>query len=165
MNAYETPLFEISVPLRKFLTFTTCPVRWKHFDLYLFSDEQTTFYVGQSYCAFDRVWEHLNGGPKARSVVGRFVVNNWPKSGDFAISLLFSQSPRFAPVQNNLDAAERLLIEALTPCFNVTLNRQPAALPTGYLSPYASVKGLKSYKRMMREIGYARKDPSDIEWD
>lgn len=153
----EVPLFEVAVPLRKLLTITECPPRWKHFDLYLFSDRQIAFYVGQSYCAFERVWEHIYGGPKGHSTIGRFLINNWPRSGGFTIGLLFSQSPRFAGVQHQLDAAERQLIEELAPCFNVSLNRSPAPLPPEYLPPNAPVKGIKSLKRMIREAGYAAK--------
>ncbi len=148
----------ITVSLRQFLALTICPPRWKAYNLYLFRDDQVTFYVGQSYCAFDRVWEHLKGGPKGHSTVGRFILVNWPRSGDFTIELMRSPSER-------LDDAEQALIEELHPCFNVALNGQPTVLPAGYLPMNAPIKYLKNLRRMMREAGYRpRPDPNDMEW-
>ncbi len=165
MTPGDELLWEVAVPLKKFLTITECPPRWKAFNLYLFRDSQVAFYVGQSYCAFERVWEHVRGGPKGHSIMGRFILANWPASGRFTIGLLHSGAPRFAAVGNSLDAAERALIEQFSPCFNVALNDQPVAVPGGYLPPNAPIKYLKSYKRMLREAGYAaRPDKSDMEW-
>jgi hypothetical protein len=109
-------------------------------DLYLFRDEAVVFYVGQSHCAFERVWEHLLGGFKGHSIVGRFVWSNWPVSMKFSIELLSSQSEQFADLANNLDSAERALIEQYAPCFNVSLNRQPTALPSAYRPPNARLR-------------------------
>ena len=160
----ESP-WQISVLLRQFLTFPVCPPRWKAYDLYLIRDETVAFYVGQSYCAFDRVWEHLRGGPHGHSIVGRFLLCNWPISGRFTVELHSSRAPRFEEVGCRLDEAERLLIEMHAPCFNVMLNGQPAPLPASYLPPNAPIKYLKNFRRMLREAGYAsRKDPGDMEW-
>ncbi len=165
MNETTNPPWEICVPLKKFLTITECPPRWKDYNLYIFRDESTAFYVGQSYCAFERVWEHIRGGPHGHSIMGRFVLANWPRSGRFTIELLNAQGPRFAPANHNLDASERQLIEQFTPCFNVSLNAQPLPIPPGYLPPNAPIKYLKNYKRMLREAGYAaRRDLTDLEW-
>lgn len=162
----EPILTELRMPLKTFLTFPTCPPRWKGYDLYIVQDAQVAFYVGQSYCAFDRVWEHIHGGPHGHSLLGRFVLANWPRSGSFTVTLLDSRSERFAPLLNNRDAAERTLIETMTPCFNTALNGTPAPLPMEYLPPNAPIKFLKSYKRMIREAGYAsRKNPADTEWE
>ena len=166
-------LWEISVPLKKFLTFTNCPERWRPFNLYLVRDEQVVFYVGQSYCAFARVWEHIQGGPRGHSTLGRFILLNWPQSGGFHVELLRSAAPRFAPTGHDRDAAERLLIERCAPCFNVSLNREPTALPAGYLPPSTPFKQLRSYKRllhrMLRQAGYAEqlafRDSRDTEWE
>ncbi len=148
----------IAISLKQFLTFTICPPGWKANNLYLFRDDQVTFYVGQSYCAFDRVWEHLKGGPKAHSIVGRFILVNWPRSAGFTIELMGSPSER-------LDAAEQALIEELRPCFNVALNGQPSPVPAGYLPANAPIKYLKNFRRMMREAGYrTSSDPGDLEW-
>jgi len=166
MTEHIDPPCEICVSLRKFLTFPNCPPRWKAYNLYLFRDEEIVFYVGQSYCAFERVWEHIKGGPHGHAIVGRFVLANWPRSGRFTIELLNVLGPRFDTVAHNLDAAERLLIEQFTPCFNVSLNAQPAPVPNGYLPPNANIKYLKNYRRMIREAGYAaRQDSNEIEWN
>lgn len=160
----DTP-WEVALPLKEFLTITNCPERWKPLDLYLVRDDMVVFYVGQSQCAFGRVWEHLRGGPHGHSILGRFVLCNWPKSGRFTVEMLSSQSPRFQPVRHQLDAAERSLIEAFTPCFNVSLNHQPAPLPECYLPPNAPIKHLKNLRRMIREASYAsRANSSDTEW-
>ena len=68
----------IAIPLKRFLLIEQCPADWKGLDLYLFRDETTAFYAGQSQLAFARVWEHLLGGFKGHSIVGRFVWANWP---------------------------------------------------------------------------------------
>jgi hypothetical protein len=156
----------VSLPLRRFLTLTACPQEWKSFDLYVFQDERQAFYVGQSYCAYERVWEHLKGGPHGHSIVGRFLLANWPRSGRFTVMLLSSLSPQFAAVGNNLDAAERQLIEELTPCYNVALNQQPAVLPDGYLPPNTPLRGWKNFRRMLREAEIAEKAAKrdQIEW-
>jgi hypothetical protein len=156
----------ISIPLRRFLILTACPEAWRALDLYIFRDERQAFYVGQSYCAYERVWEHLKGGPHGHSIVGRFVLANWPRSGRFTITLLSSRSEQFAVVANNLDASERRLIEELTPCFNIALNQQPAALPEGYLPPNTPLRGWKNFRRMLREAEVAEKaaERSQIEW-
>jgi hypothetical protein len=157
---------EISLSLKQFLTISDCPARWKHYDLYIIRAEQVVFYVGQSYCAFERVWEHIRGGPKGHSIVGRFVLANWPRSGSFVIDLLSAQSLRFTQCNHSLDAAERCLIEQFTPCFNSALNTQPAPLPAGFLPPNTPIKHLRSYKRMLREAVYAvRSTDADTQWE
>jgi hypothetical protein len=157
---------EVHIPLKRYLAFTDfCPPRWKHYDLYLFCDDQVVFYVGQSYCAFERVWDHIRGGPKGHSMMGRFILCNWPQSARWTVVLLSSGSPRFSPVDHDLDTAERMLIEELTPCFNVSLNHTPAPLPAGYLAPNATIKYLRNFKKMLREAGYVRRSSeSDSEW-
>jgi hypothetical protein len=158
--------YSVSLPLRKFLTLTACPPGWKAFDLYLLCDENTAFYAGQSYCAFERVWDHIKAGPHGHSIVGRFVLVNWPRSGSFTVELVSSRGPRFAGVGHDLDAAERQLIEELRPCFNVALNQQPVPLPPGCLPPNAPIKYLRSFKRMLREAGYAARRQNDPgTWD
>jgi hypothetical protein len=156
----------ITLSLKQFLTFQTCPLRWKRYDLYLFRDEQVIFYVGQSQCAFERVWEHLKGGPKGHSIVGRFLLANWPRSAGFQIELLHSSTIETGYANHDLDAAERTLIENLKPCFNVALNGEPTPLPGEYLTPSTPIKYLKNFRRMLREAGYrARPSVEDTEWD
>ena len=141
--------------LRDFLTLSSCPPAWRPYDLYVFRDGDVVFYAGQSYCAFDRVWEHLRGGYKGQSVVGLFVVCNWPRSIRFTVQLLCSRATRFDCVQNDLSAAERYLIEQLSPCFNETLNRTPTPLPEEYAPPTADGRRIRSLRRMIREATHA----------
>ena len=145
----------ITLPLSKLLTIEQCPTEWRRYNLYLFRDDTVTFYVGQSYTAFDRVWAHLFGGFKGRSMVGLFVLCNWPRSMRFVVELMHSQSTRFAPLGNDLDAAERHLIEQLSPCFNEALNSQPTPLPGKYSPPSARGRRPKSIKRMMHDAARA----------
>lgn len=128
---------KVVLPLKKFLLVEQCPVEWKHLDLYLFRDEQVVFYVGQSYLAFSRVWDHLKAGFHGHSIPGRFVWVNWPVSMKFTIELLSSQFEEFNHVGNDLLAAERQLIQQWSPCFNVSQNSQPKPIPDRYL-PYNS---------------------------
>jgi hypothetical protein len=123
----------VTISLKRFLLLTECPPAWKELDLYVFRDDAVVFYVGQSHFAFARVWEHLLGGFKGHSIVGRFVWCNWPVSMRFNIELLSSQSEQFNIVENDLNAAERSLIQQWTPCFNVSQNRQPTPVPPAYL--------------------------------
>jgi hypothetical protein len=141
--------------LRDFLTLSRCPPAWRHYDLYLFLNEDDVFYVGQSYCAFDRVWEHLRGGYKGQSVVGLFVVCNWPRSIRFTVQLLCSRAGQFDCVHYDLNAAERYLIEQFSPCFNDVLNRTPRPLPEEYAPPTADGRRIRSLRRMIREATYA----------
>ncbi len=144
-----------TILLRDFLTLTGCPPAWRPYDLYLFRNGDDVFYVGQSYCAFDRVWEHLRGGFKGQSIVGLFVVCNWPRSIRFTVQLLCSRTAQFDGVQNDLNAAERTLIEQLSPCFNETLNRTPRRLPEEFAPPTADGRRIRSLRRMIREATYA----------
>jgi hypothetical protein len=155
----------VTIPLKNFLlTEQQCPPEWHHLDLYLFRDEEVTFYVGQSYLAFDRVWQHIRDGYKGRSVVGRFILGNWPGSMKFTLELLNSQSSRFDTVGHDLDAAERSLIEQLAPCFNSTLNRQPTPLPARYAPPTSDIKCWRSLSKLIREAGYAVRAEDRRRW-
>lgn len=137
----------VALPLKRFILtdHERCPLEWKHLDLYLFRDEQVVFYVGQSQLAFKRVWDHLLGGFHGHSMIGRFMWSNWPVSMKFTIELMSSQVEEFAALGHDLSAAERQLIERWTPCFNVSLNRQPTALPLQYRPANARLQcgGLK----------------------
>ncbi|RPH60183.1 MAG: hypothetical protein EHM81_06755 [Chloroflexi bacterium] len=141
----------VVIPLKHFLHVDQCPADWKGLDLYLFRDESAVFYVGQSYLAFARVWEHLIGGFKGHSIVGRFVWANWPKSMKFTIELLSSQSAQFEGVGHDLNAAERQLIQRWTPCFNVSLNTQPTPVPAAYLPPNARLRCSRSLNKLIHE--------------
>jgi len=147
----------IAMPLMRFLLVQQCPAAWQGLDLYLFRDENVVFYVGQSFLAFARVWEHLLSGFKGHSIVGRFVWCNWPRSMNFTIELLSSRSGQFSEVGNELNAAERLLIQRWSPCFNISLNDQPTPLPNSYLPPNAPFRRRRSFNALIHEAERAVK--------
>ncbi len=142
---------KITMPLKRFLLMENCPADWKDLDLYLFRDETVAFYVGQSHLAFARVWEHLLGGFKGHSIIGRFVWCNWPTSMNFTIELLSSQFKQFDIGGNDLNAAERSLIQQWSPCFNVSQNSQPTPLPQTYLPPNAPFRRRRSLNMLLHE--------------
>jgi hypothetical protein len=154
----------ISLSLKRFLLVEQCPASWKGLDLYLFRDENVVFYVGQSHLAFARVWEHLLGGFKGHSIVGRFIWCNWPTSMNFTVELRDSRSETFAEVENDLNAAERLLIQQWAPCFNVSLNSQPTPLPNSYLPPNAPFRRRKSLMALLHEAERAVKAEDTKLW-
>jgi len=151
----------VSLSFKRFLLIEQCPPEWKPLDLYLFRDDHVAFYAGQSHLAFGRVWEHLLGGFKGHSIVGRFVWVNWPTSMNFTIEMFSSQHEQFSAVDNDLNAAERVLIREWSPCFNVSLNQQPAALPPGYLPPNAKLRRLRSLNALIHDAERAVKIEDD----
>ena len=148
---------KIVISLKRFLLINQCPADWKNLDLYLFRDDEVAFYVGQSQLAFARVWEHLLSGFKGHSIVGRFIWVNWPKSMNFTIELLSSQYGQFNEIGNDLNAAERQLIQQWTPCFNVSLNIQPTPIPPHYLPPNSKFRRRASLNKLMHEAERAVK--------
>ena len=154
----------IAIPLKRFLLLEQCPADWKGLDLYLFRDGEVAFYVGQSYLAFARVWEHLIGGFKGHSIVGRFLWCNWPRSMNFVIEMLSSKSEAFASVGNDLNAAERTLIQRWSPCFNVSLNNQPTPLPAAYLPPNAPFRRRRSLNMLVHEAERAVRAEESRRW-
>ena len=162
-----TPLPSLILPLRRFLVVENCPPEWEHFDLYLFRDEETTFYVGQSHTAFNRVWSHIYDGWKGRSLVGSFVLMNWPRALHFAVELYDSQSERFQSVENDLNRAQQMLITQHRSCFNNIHNPHPTPLPVEYNLPIVRVRHPRNPKAMIREAGLANqqaKRNSDLHW-
>lgn len=143
------------LPLRRFLVVENCPAEWQHFDLYLFRDEETVFYVGQSHTAFSRVWSHIYDGWKGRSLVGRFVLMNWPAALHFTVELYHSGAERFAPLGHDLNQAEQSLIGDCCPCFNETHNLNPTPLPARYNPPTVRVRHPRNPRAMIREAGLA----------
>ena len=154
----------VAIPIKRFLLLEGCPPEWKGLDLYLLRDDSVVFYVGQSYLAFARVWEHLLSGFKGHSIVGRFVWCNWPQSMKFTIELLSSRSEQFAVVGNDLSASERLLIRRWSPCFNVSQNGQPTSLPTSYLPPNAPFRRRRSLNALLHEAERAVKADDTKLW-
>jgi len=155
---------KVVISLKRFLLIDQCPAEWKRFDLYLFRDESVIFYIGQSQLAFARVWEHLLSGFKGHSIVGRFVWVNWPVSMKFTIELLSSQSGQFDAVGNDLNAAESLLIQGWSPCFNVSLNNQPTRLPSAYSPPNAPFRRRRSLNMLIHEAERAVKAEDTQIW-
>ena len=155
---------KIVISIKRFLLIEQCPADWKELDLYLFRDEAVSFYVGQSHLAFARVWEHLLGGFKGHSILGRFVWCNWPKSMKFTIELLSSQSEQFGDVRNELSACERLLIQRWSPCFNISQNSQPTPVPNSYLAPNAPFRRRRSFTMLLHEAERAVKAEDTRLW-
>ena len=154
----------VTISLKRFLLIEQCPMDWMGMDLYLFRDEAVVFYVGQSSLAFARVWEHLLGGFKGHSMMGRFVWCNWPVSMRFTIELRSSQSEQFNLLGNSLTAAERELIRQWSPCFNVSQNSQPTPLPNAYLPPNAPFRRRRSLTTLLLEAERAVKKEDDQRW-
>lgn len=154
----------IAIPLKRFLLVQQCPAAWKGLDLYLFRDENVVFYVGQSYLAFARVWDHLIGGFHGHSIIGRFVRCNWPTSMNFTIELLSSQSEQFGDARNELSASERLLIQRWLPCFNISQNNQATPLPNSYVPPNAPFRRRRSFNMLIHEAERAVKADDTKLW-
>lgn len=145
----------ISLSLKEFMTVEQCPPEWQAYDLYVFRDGDVVFYVGQSYLAFERVWQHIRDGHKGRSVVGRFLLRNWPRSLNYRIDLLSSRSDYFSGVDNDLTAAETALIMQYAPVFNRTLNLHPTPLPEGYAPLNGPLRCSRNLNSLIREAGRA----------
>ena len=137
--------------LKRFLLIEECPEAWKGLDLYILRDDAVVFYVGQSHLAFARVWEHLLSGFKGHSIVGRFVWSNWPASMKFTIELQSSQCEQFKAIGSDVNAAEQLLIQQWSPCFNVSHNRQPTPLPPTYRPANARLRFRGGLRRLIYE--------------
>lgn len=154
----------VSLSLKRFILIEQCPETWQGLDLYLFRDNHVHFYVGQSHLAFARVWEHLLGGFKGHSIVGRFVWVNWPRSMNFTIELFCSQDAQFSSVGGDLDLAEQLLIRQHTPCFNLSHNRAATAVPLTYLPPNAPFRRRNSLRKLIFEAERAVKAEDNVLW-
>jgi len=141
----------VVLSLKRFILIEQCPENWKHLDLYLFRDENVVFYVGQSHLAFDRVWDHLKGGFKGHSMVGRFMWTNWPVSMKFTVELMCSKSTDFDCVVHDLNAAERHLIERWSPCFNISLNSQPVPIPSMYFPANGILRCGRSLNKLIHQ--------------
>jgi hypothetical protein len=69
----------------------------------------------------------------------------------FSIELLSSQFEEFDSIGNNLDVAEKQLIQRWSPCFNVSQNNQPTPLPKSYLPPNAPFRRRRSLNMLIYE--------------
>jgi hypothetical protein len=133
----------IALTFMEFLVLEACPPAWLGLDLYIFRDDEVVFYVGQSERAYERAWNHVIDGYKGRSVIGRFLLCNWPLSLHIIVEFYSARHALFAQVGHSLDAAEKLLIEQGQPCFNVAANPTPTPLPTRYQPPSAPPQHLR----------------------
>lgn len=154
----------VSISLKRFLLLEDCPAGWRGLDLYLFRDEAVVFYVGQSQFAFSRVWDHLLSGFHGHSVVGRFVWCNWPVSMSFTIELISSCSAQFDFLEHDLNAAERELIHRWSPCFNLSFNPQPSAVPQAYFPYNARMRCSRSLTRLVHQARRAVQAEDRARW-
>ncbi len=155
---------DVKVKVKQFILLEECPEEWKRLDLYVIRDESLVFYVGQSYCAFERVWDHIKNGYKWRSDVGRFILCNWPKSMNYEIELLSSTSPEFAAVGNDLLRAEELLIKRYKPCFNISQNNEPNPIPEIYLPPGSEIRCSRSLRRLQYQAEQSIRNDQRKQW-
>lgn len=154
----------VRLKVKQFILLEECPEEWKKLDLYVIRDENLVFYVGQSYAAFQRVWDHIRNGYKWRSDVGRFILCNWPKSMNYEIELLSSSSPEFDAVGNDLLKAEELLIKKYKPCFNVSQNDSPSPMPEVYLPPGSAIRCSRSIKRLQYQAEQSIRNDERKKW-
>lgn len=152
----------VALPVKHFLTCETSPPDWLPYDLYLFRDEAVVFYVGQSASAFARVWRHLHDGFKGRSLVGKFIRVNWPRSMNFIIELYAASEAVFVDLHHDRSAAEARLIEQFHPCFNNTFNSTPTPLPALYKPPTATVRYPRHLRRMILEAEVAMRQINNV---
>jgi hypothetical protein len=139
-----------TLDIKHLVLLTACPAELKEHDLYVIRDYAVVFYVGQSYSAFTRVWEHIMDGYKARSIVGRFILCNWPASMNFQIDFFKSKSDLFLPVDHELEKAELQLINRYRPCFNEVGNYSPTPLP----KQYKPVTEFMRYSHTLRKLQF-----------
>lgn len=154
----------VKMKVKQFILLEACPEELKKFDLYLIRDENSVFYVGQSYLAFHRVWDHIKNGYKWRSDVGRFILCNWPKSMNYEIELLSSSSPEFAVVDNNLLKAEEMLIKMYKPCFNISQNTKPSSIPEIYLPPGSEIRCSRSLTKLRYQAEQSIRNDERQKW-
>jgi len=154
----------VTIKVKQFILLEECPQEWKKLDLYVIRDEDSVFYVGQSYTAFQRVWDHIKNAYKWRSDVGRFILCNWPKSMNYVIELLSSSSHEFDSVGNNLSRAEEMLIKMYKPCFNISQNNEPSPIPQIYLPPSSVIRCSRSLQKLRYQAEQAIRNDERKKW-
>jgi hypothetical protein len=154
----------IKLKVKQFIQLEECPEELRKLDLYIIRDECTVFYVGQSHCAFERVWEHIKNGYKWRSEVGRFILCNWPKSMNYEIELLSSGWPEFAEAGHDLLRAEEMLIKKHKPCFNVVQNETPSPIPAGYFPPSLTIRCPRSLRKLQYQAEQSLRNDQKKKW-
>jgi hypothetical protein len=83
---------------------------------------------------------------------------------NFTIELLSSQFEQFGMLGNEVNAAERQLIQQWSPCFNVSQNSQPTPVPNSYLPPNAPFRRRRSLNMLMHEAERAVKAEETRRW-
>jgi hypothetical protein len=92
------------------------------------------------------------------------MLNPCPTKRKMSIELMSSKSERFAIVENDLDKAERYLIQQWTPCFNEALNTQPTPCPDRYARPNAKPSCSRSLNKLIHEAARAVKADEKLFW-
>lgn len=164
LEAENSMVVSVRVKVKQFILLEECPEEWKKFDLYVIRDETSVFYVGQSYLAFNRVWDHIKNGYKWRSDVGRFILCNWPKSMNYEIELLSSGSPEFDLVNNDLLKTEEMLIKLYKPCFNISQNDDPTPLSNVYLPPNSEIRCSRSLTKLRYQAEQSIRNDEKKKW-
>ncbi len=158
------PREHICLPLHDFLLIEQCPSTWRGLDIYLMRDDAVTFYVGQSACAFTRIWQHITDGCKGRSTVGHFILCNFPQSLDFTLEMLSSQADQFVAQANQRDRVEAFLIAQHHPCLNDALNAQPTPLPAKYHQPLSRPISFRTPRQLMRAAERRSQSTDKQQW-
>ena len=154
----------VSIKLKQFILLDACPPEWKVYDLYCIRDGETVFYIGRSYQAFHRVWDHIRTGYRVRSLAGRFILCNWPASMNFEIDLMSSKAPEFDSIRNDPALVETMLIKRLAPCLNDALNAEPVDLPEKYRPPNAEIRCSRSLTKLRFQAALAIKNEEKLKW-
>jgi hypothetical protein len=82
----------------------------------------------------------------------------------FSIELMSSQFEQFNMIGNDVNAAERWLIQKWSPCFNVSQNSEPRPLPQTYLPPNAKLRRRRSLNALIHEAERAVKIEDNQLW-
>ena len=128
--------------------------------VYLYRDDDTVFYVGQSRHPLRRFYQHMGKYRGSYSdSVGDFIIENQPESLNWQIEIYTLEECRpfmacsdgyyegcignpilFGEIVN---AAEVAFIELFRPCFNRIHNLKPTSLPVKYHRPKIANEGVK----------------------
>jgi hypothetical protein len=141
----------------------------KGYYLYVYSHEDTIFYVGRSVDPLDRLMQHM-GRSKSRpclpDAVGDLIQDNFPDSKEWAVTFYsledFSKTsdgqeaswlsfyrhmtgnlPGWPHEKETVSDLEEHLIAHLRPCMNRTNNAKGTLLPEKYIKQEIANKGVK----------------------
>jgi len=82
----------------------------------------------------------------------------------FTIDLLSSGSAQFESLGHDLNAAERELIRRWSPCFNLSLNPQPSAVPGSYVPYNGRMRCSRSLARLAHQARRAVQAEDRARW-